>query len=79
MRTEFRMNDEQWAFMQAQMKEARNQRVMYLSGGKPMFDDPQEIANRAWKKLADDMHFVWDTASAGSDERSFFAEAREGK
>ena len=77
MRTEFRMNDEQYAFMTAAMKEARSQRVMYLSGGVPLFDDPQEIANRAWKKLAEDMHFVWDTAGAGSDDHSFFAEASE--
>lgn len=68
------MNDEQWEYMQAQMKEARNQPVMYLSGGVPMFDDPQEIANRAWKHLAAEMGFVWDSASAGSDERSFIAE-----
>jgi hypothetical protein len=78
MRTEFRMNEEQYAFMMAAMKEARNQRVMYLSGGIPMFDDPQEVANRAWKKLGGEMGFVWDTASAGSDDHSFFAEAREG-
>ena len=75
MRTEFRMNDEQYDFMMAAMKEARSQRVMYLSGGQPMFDDPQEIANRAWKKLGDEMGFVWDTASAGNDSRSFFADA----
>lgn len=77
MRTEFRMSDEQLAFMQEQMRIARNQRVMYASGGVPMFDDPQEIANRAWKKLAAEMHFVWDSAGPGSDERSFFAEAAE--
>lgn len=78
MRTEFRMNDEQYAFMMAAMKEASNSRVMYLSGGIPMFDSPQEIANRAWKKLGDDMGFVWDSASAGSDDHSFMADAKEG-
>ena len=76
MRTEFRMNDEQFAFMKEQMRIARDQRVMYASGGVPLFDDPQEIANRAWKKLADQMGFVWDSAGPGSDERSFFAEAK---
>ncbi len=75
MRTEFRMNDEQFAYMMEQMKLAAGQRVMYASGGMPLFEDPQEIANRAWKKLASELHFVWDSASAGSDERSFFAEA----
>jgi hypothetical protein len=73
---EFRMNDEQYAYMMAQMEEARNQRVMYLSGGQPMFDDPQEIANRAWKRLAGEMGFVWDTATAGSDDHSFVAEEK---
>lgn len=75
MRKEFRMNDAQFDFMMAAMKDARNQRVMYLSGGQPMFDDPQEIANRAWKTLADEMCFVWDSAGPGSDDHSFTAEA----
>jgi hypothetical protein len=74
MKQEFRMNDEQFAYMAEQMKTARSQRVMYLSGGVPLFDDPQEIANRAWKHLAAEMGFVWDSAGAGSDERSFMAE-----
>ena len=77
MRTEFRMNDEQWEYMKEQMRIARGQRVMYASGGVPLFDDPQEIANRAWKKLGAEMGFAWDTASAGSDDHSFFAEALE--
>jgi aspartate/methionine/tyrosine aminotransferase len=76
MRKEFRMNDDQYAFMMAAMKDARNQRVMYLSGGRPMFDDPQEIANIAWKKLADEMKFVWDSAGAGADDHSFIAEEK---
>ena len=78
MRTEFRMNDEQFAYMMNQMRVARNQRVMYASGGVPLFDDPQEVANRAWKKLAGEMGFIWDTASPGADDHSFFAEATEG-
>ena len=79
MRTEFHMNDEQFPFMKERMRIARDQRVMYTSGGVPLFDDRQEIANRAWKKLAEDMHFVWDSAGPGSDDHSFFAEAREGE
>lgn len=72
------MNDEQHALLMAAMKQASESRVMYLSGGRPMFDSPQEIANRAWKKLADEMGFVWDTASAGSDDHTFMADATPG-
>ena len=79
MRTEFRMNDEQYAFMMTVMQVARSQPVMYLSGGQPMFEDPQEIANRAWKKLGADMGFVWDSAGPGADDHSFFADAIEGR
>lgn len=74
-RKEFRFNDEQWAYMSEQMEIAHNQRVMYATGGVPLFDDPQEIANRAWKKLAGQMGFVWDSAGPGSgDDRSFTAD-----
>jgi hypothetical protein len=78
-RKEFRMNEEQYTALMAAMKEAAGSRVMFLSGGIPMFDSPQEIANRAWKKLADEMWFVWDSAGPGSDDHSFTAEALEGQ
>lgn len=42
--------------------------VMYLSGGTPMFDSPQENANRVWKKLADKYGFVWDSAELISNK-----------
>lgn len=50
------------------------QPVMCAAGGVPMFDDPQEIANRAWKQLAGEMGFVWDSACAGPNDRSFYAQ-----
>jgi len=50
-----------------------------MSGGQPMFEDPQEIVNRAWKKLGADMGFVWDSAGPGADDHSFFADAIEGR
>jgi hypothetical protein len=80
MKREFRMNDEQFATLMEAMKVARDQRVMYASGGVPMFDDPQEIANRAWKKLGAEMGFVWDSArpDPGLDERTFVATPTEG-
>ncbi len=31
--------------------------VMYLSGGVPMFNTPQENANHAWKLLGDELGF----------------------
>lgn len=74
MKQLFRMNNEQYAFMMAAMENARSQRVMYLSGGIPLFHDPQEIANRAWKELGQQMGFVWDSAEAGPDNHSFMAE-----
>ena len=78
MRKEFTMNDEQFAFMQQQMAIARNQRVIYGTGGIPLFEEPQEIANRARRKLAGEMGFRWDTAGPGkSGPRSFTAEVAE--
>ena len=53
--------------------------VAEMSGGQPMFEDPQEIVNRAWKKLGADMGFVWDSAGPGADDHSFFADAIEGR
>ena len=77
MKREFRMSDEQYAAMMDAMKRAHNQPVMYLTGGIPMGRDPQEIANEAWKKLGEELGFVWDSASAGSDNHSFMAESTE--
>ena len=79
MKQLFRFNDEQWAYMMEQMKIARNQHVMYLPGGVPLFEEPQEIANRAWKKMGDEMGFIWDSARPGEDERSFRAEPATGQ
>lgn len=35
--------------------------VMFLSGGQPMFNSPQENANHAWKLLGEKYGFVWDS------------------
>src|ERR1051325_594759 len=52
--------------------------VMYISGGTPLFDDPQESANRVWKKLADKYGFIWDTAQPdGRDLKNFKAEPKQ--
>ena len=73
----YRMTDAQYCEMMNAMHEASNQRVMYGSGGVPLFDDPQEIANRAWKKLSGELGFVWDSAGPGPDDHSFKAEPAE--
>lgn len=48
--------------------------VMFASGGVPMFDSPQENANRAWAELGQRMGFEPMTVEpAGSDPRVFTA------
>jgi len=49
--------------------------VMYLSGGKPMFNSPQENANHAWEKLGESLGFKPMTAKPnGKGDRFFTAE-----
>ena len=49
--------------------------VMYLSGGEPMFKDPQENANVAWRRLGKELRFQWDSVQAvGNDSHDFEAE-----
>jgi hypothetical protein len=53
--------------------------VMFLTGGKPMYDSPQENANRAWKQLGDKLGFDAMTVQPvdGKGNRFFTAEAAE--
>lgn len=55
--------------------------VMYLSGGKPMFNSPQENANYAWEKLGKELGFKHMTVKPnGKGDRFFSAEpAGEGE
>jgi len=49
--------------------------VMYLSGGKPMFNSRQENANYAWEKLGDELGFKYMTVRPnGRGDRFFSAE-----
>ena len=51
--------------------------VMYLSGGMPMFNSPQENANHAWEKLSKELGFDHMTvAPAGDGPRYFSAESK---
>jgi len=53
--------------------------VMYLSGGIPIGGNPQENANRAWKRLGEKMGFDHMTVRPiqGKGERVFTAIATE--
>jgi len=59
MRREYRMSDDTLE----ELKKIARQRnpVMFLSGGQPLFDDPQELANLVWQKLGDSLHFDWES------------------
>lgn len=49
--------------------------VMFLSGGTRMFNTPQANANHAWKLLAKELGFKWDTVGpSGKGDRFFNAD-----
>jgi hypothetical protein len=76
MRKEFEMTQDE---LKQLLDSCKPTPVMYLSGGIPMFDTPQENANRAWQKLANEKGFVWDTVSGvpGKSSNFFTAETIE--
>ena len=53
--------------------------VMYLSGGRPMFQSPQENANDAWAALGRELGFDGATVQpvSGKDSRFFTAIAHD--
>jgi predicted TIM-barrel fold metal-dependent hydrolase len=52
--------------------------VMYLSGGVPMFNTPQENANHAWQKLGEELGFKHMTVRPnGKGDRFFSAEEKD--
>lgn len=71
----------QFKMSQEQLEEIYNASkptpVMYLTGGKPMFNSPQENANYAWQKLGEELGFVWDTARPVMDEEPTIFMAEE--
>ncbi len=50
--------------------------VIYMSGGTPMFNSPQENANYAWEKLGKEMGFHHMTVRpiTGKSQRFFTAD-----
>lgn len=75
MRKEFVLTAKQ---LQSLLDASKPTPAMWLSGGRPMFGTPQENANRAWKLLADELGFAWDSAEpvAGKDRSHITAEVR---
>ena len=72
-RKTFTLTDEQLRFL---LDACKPTPAMWASGGRPLFDSPQENANRAWQKLADEMGFVWDTVQPGRTKMEFTAEVK---
>lgn len=51
--------------------------VMFLSGGQPMFNSPQENANDAWRRLGEELGFDHMTVRpTGEGDRFFYAEPK---
>jgi aromatic ring-opening dioxygenase catalytic subunit (LigB family) len=73
MRVIFEMSDEDYT---ALLEACKPTPAMFLSGGTPMFDSPQENANKAWKRLGEKMGFDFQTVDPvqGKDSRWFSAE-----
>ena len=76
MRKTYRMTADQLETMRAASKPTP---VMYLSGGVPMAGTPQENANAAWARLADELKFdVFSVRPHPSGEVTLFtAESKE--
>lgn len=74
-RREYEMSE---AAYDALLKACKPTPVMFLSGGQPMFDSPQENANTAWKALGDEMGFDHMTVFpiSGKSGRFFTAEPK---
>ncbi len=68
-RQEYEMSEDQLATLLAACKPTP---VMYLSGGRSMYDSPQENANRAWKSLGHAMGFNYLTAKPSPKGQRFF-------
>jgi len=66
MKRQYRLSEEE---LRGIIEASRSTPVMYLSGGVPMYDSPQQNANRAWKVVAQNHGFIWDSAeSAGTGD-----------
>lgn len=71
-RTEYEMTEQD---LKTLLEACRPTPLMAISGGRPMFDSPQENANRAWAALGKKMGFDSDTVQPlqGKGQRFFSA------
>ena len=69
MRKTFKMTEEE---VNALKEASKPTPAMWLSGGQPMFDSPQENANRFWKALGEKYGFVWDSAGPSDEGPEYF-------
>jgi predicted TIM-barrel fold metal-dependent hydrolase len=78
MRTKYTITDKQLEELLAASKPTP---VMYISGGVNIGGDPQENANRAWRKLGDELGFDFMTVRpvAGEKMNVFTAESKQGE
>ena len=72
MKREYEMTAEQY---KALIEACKPVPAMYLSGGMPMYDSPQENANRAWATLGLEMGFDAMTVERVSGKPSTFFRA----
>jgi len=70
----FRLTDEE---LQKLLDASRPTPVMYLSGGTPMFEAPEDCANRVWRELGKVHGFIWESAEPAltGDPHDFYAES----
>lgn len=75
-RTEYEMTQDD---LDAILDASKPTPAMFLSGGTPMFDTPQENANRAWQRLGERLGFDHMTVRpiAGTGQRFFSAVPNE--
>ena len=73
MLAEFEMTEEQYKEI---MDACKPTPVMYMSGGKPLFNTPQENANHAWEKLGKELKFKFMSVrpALGKGPKFFLAE-----
>ena len=73
MLAEFEMTEEQYKEI---MDACKPTPVMYMSGGLPMFNTPQENANYAWEKLGKELKFKFMSVrpALGKGPKFFLAE-----
>jgi len=71
----YQMNEEEYQ----DLLEANEIKQYYIQED-PKFGTPQEMANKAWKKIANRLGFIWDTANRDPDNlavKYFYATPKE--